>query len=120
MVLLVFTIFDDTNSLDYPPRRVAYHPSVFIPVTDARVILVVRECIWNALVVLLVLQTFDDIGSLGFPPHSVVYLPSVSNLATASHFLRVCKLKPITLSSLLLSIFLGLPSSPDPPEIWYL
>ena len=38
-----------------------------------RVILVVRECIWNALVVLLVLITFHGTISLGYPPPNVVY-----------------------------------------------
>ena len=31
----------------------------------ARVLLVLRECIWNALEVSLVLPAFDDTGSLG-------------------------------------------------------
>ena len=38
-----------------------------------RVILVLRECIWNAPAVSLVLPAFDDIGSLGSPPRQVVY-----------------------------------------------
>ena len=33
-----------------------------------RVILVLRECIWNALVVLLGFQTFEDSSSLIYPP----------------------------------------------------
>ena len=41
----------------------------------ARVILVLRECIWNASAVSLVLPTFDDTGSLGSPPRQVVYVP---------------------------------------------
>ena len=41
----------------------------------ARVILVLRECIWNASAVLLVLPTFDDTDSLGSPPRQLVYLP---------------------------------------------
>ena len=40
-----------------------------------RVILVLRECIWNALVVLLVLPTYDNTGSLGSHPRRLVYLP---------------------------------------------
>ena len=38
-----------------------------------RVILVLRECIWNAPAVSLVFPAFDDIGSLGSPPRRVVY-----------------------------------------------
>ena len=38
-----------------------------------RVILILRECVWNAPAVLLVLPAFDDTGSLGSPPHQVVY-----------------------------------------------
>ena len=38
-----------------------------------RVILVLRECIWNAPAVSLVLPAFDDTGSLGFPPRHVIY-----------------------------------------------
>ena len=34
-----------------------------------RVILVIRECFLNSLVVHLVLPMFDVTGSLGFPPH---------------------------------------------------
>ena len=41
--------------------------------TCARVILVCRECIWNAFVVLLVLPAFDDTGFLGSPSRQVVY-----------------------------------------------
>ena len=37
-------------------------------VARARDILVLRECIWNALVVSLVLPTFDNKGFLGSPP----------------------------------------------------
>ena len=39
----------------------------------ARVILVLRECFWNALRVSLVIPAFDDTNSLSFPPHQVVY-----------------------------------------------
>ena len=39
------------------------------------VILVLRECIWNAPSVSLVLPSFDHTGSLGSPPHRVVYPP---------------------------------------------
>ena len=49
--------------------------------------LVVRECIWNALVVLHGLPTFDDTGSLGYTPYRVVYHPLVSTLVTVSRFL---------------------------------
>ena len=37
-----------------------------------RVILVLRECIWNAPAVSLFLPTFDDTGSLGSLPRQVV------------------------------------------------
>ena len=43
--------------------------------TRARVILVLRECIWNVPAVSLVLPAFDDTDSLGFPSRWVVYLP---------------------------------------------
>ena len=39
----------------------------------AHVIVVLRECIWNASAVLLVLPAFDDTGSLGSPPRQMVY-----------------------------------------------
>ena len=54
----------------------------------AVVILVVRECIWNALVVLLDLQTFDDTGSLGYPSRRAVYRSSVFIIVTDSRFLE--------------------------------
>ena len=41
----------------------------------AHVILVLRECIWNVLMVSLELLTFDDTGSLGSPPRLVIYPP---------------------------------------------
>ena len=41
----------------------------------ARVILVLRECIWIVPEVSLVFLTFDDTGSLGSPPRQVVYPP---------------------------------------------
>ena len=40
-----------------------------------RVILVLRDCIWNEPGVPLVLPAFDDASSLGSPPHQVVYPP---------------------------------------------
>ena len=57
--------------------------------TRGRVILVLRECIWNAPAVPLVLPTFDDTVSLGSPPRHVVYPPGsmVSPWVTASLFL---------------------------------
>ena len=74
-----------------------------------RVILFVRECIWNTVVVLLGLPTFDDTDFLGYPPRWVIYHPSGSTLVTASRFLpgnRELELKPTTFSSLLLfSVF---------------
>ena len=51
-----------------------------------RFILVVRECIWNALLDLLGLPIFDVIDSLGYPPPRLVYQPSSSTLVTASRF----------------------------------
>ena len=41
----------------------------------ARVILVLRECIWNAPAVSLVLPVFDDAGTLGSPQRQVIYPP---------------------------------------------
>ena len=41
----------------------------------ARVILVLRECIWNAPAVSLVFPAFDDTGSLDSSPRQVVYPP---------------------------------------------
>ena len=38
----------------------------------ARVVIVLRECIWNAPAVSLFLPAFDDTGSLGYPPGRVV------------------------------------------------
>ena len=43
--------------------------------TRDRVILVLRECIWNTSVVTLVLPGFNTAGSLGSPPRQVVYPP---------------------------------------------
>ena len=40
-----------------------------------RVILVLRECNWNAPAVSFDFLAFDDTSSLGSPPHQVVYLP---------------------------------------------
>ena len=40
--------------------------------THARVILVLRECTWNASMVSLVLLAFDDTGSLGYPSRRMV------------------------------------------------
>ena len=54
-----------------------------------RVILVLRQYIWNVPEVLLVLPAFDDTSSLGSPPHQVVYFPGsmVPPWVTASRFL---------------------------------
>ena len=41
----------------------------------ARVILVLRECIWHAPAVSLVPPAFDNTGSLGSAPSQVVYTP---------------------------------------------
>ena len=43
--------------------------------TRARVILILRECIWNVPAPSLVLSAFDDTGSLGSPPCPLVYPP---------------------------------------------
>ena len=73
----------------------------------ALVILILRECIWNAPAVSLVHPPFDDTASLGSPPRQVGYPPGslVSPWMTASHFLagnREAQLKLTTFSSLLL------------------
>ena len=68
------------------------------------VVLVLRECIWNAPAVSLVLPVFDDTSSLGSPPRRVVYL-LVPPWVTVSRFLagnREVELKPTTFSSFLL------------------
>ena len=76
-------------------------------VARARVILFLRECIWNAPAVSLVLPALDNTGFLGSPPRQVVY-PSGSMVltwVTASRFLAgngEAELKPTTFSSLLL------------------
>ena len=55
----------------------------------ARVILVLRECLWNAPAVSLVLPTFDDTDPLGSPPLQAVFPPvsTVPPWVTASRFL---------------------------------
>ena len=71
----------------------------------SHVILVLRECIWNAPAVSLVFPAFDDTGSPDYPPRPIFYRPSVSTLVTASRFLVGCgraELKPNTFSLLLL------------------
>ena len=79
----------------------------------ALVILVLRECIWNASKVSLVLLVFDVTGSLGSPLRQVVYPPisMVPPWVTASRLLaenRETELKPTTFSSLLVfCIFLS-------------
>ena len=54
----------------------------------ARVILVLRECIWNDPMGSLVIPAIDDTGSLG-SPRQLVYPPSsmLPPWVTASHFL---------------------------------
>ena len=59
------------------------------------VILVLRECIWNELVVPLVLPIFDDTGSLDYPPHRVAYHPSASTRVNTSHSLAMKHAYPI-------------------------
>ena len=44
-----------------------------------RIILVLRECIWNATAVSLVITAFEDTDSLAFPPRRVVYHPGQSS-----------------------------------------
>ena len=73
----------------------------------ARVILVLREFIWNAPAVSLVLPAFEDTDSLGSPPRRVVYPPGVMvpPWVAAFHFLAKiseAQLKPTISSSLLL------------------
>ena len=41
----------------------------------ACIILVLRECIWNAPAVSFVFPAYDDTGSLGSPPRRVVFPP---------------------------------------------
>ena len=74
-----------------------------------RVILVLRECIWNTPAVSIVLS-----ASLGSPPRG-----GLSPWVNATRFLagnREAELKPTTFSSLLLLHFF-LSSSPNPPAI---
>ena len=74
------------------------------PGARALVILVLRECIWNAPVVSLFLPAFEDTGFLGSPPSRMVY-PLVPPRVTASRFLAgngEAELKRVTFSSLLL------------------
>ena len=79
----------------------------------ARVILVLRECVWNA-PVSLVLPAFDHTSSLGSLPRQVVYSPGsmVPPWVIAFRFLagnKEAELKPSTFSSLLLfHVFLSL------------
>ena len=77
------------------------------PRARACVILVLRECIWNAPTASLVFPDFDDIGSLGYSLSQVVYPPlsMIPPWVTSSRFLaenREAELKPTTFSSLLL------------------
>ena len=76
----------------------------------ARVILALREYIWN--LVLLALPAFGDTGFLDFPPRRVVSPPG-STLGDCFTFLagnREVELKPTTFSSLLLlRVFLYFP-----------
>ena len=89
-------------------------------VTRARVILALREYIWNASAVLLVLPAFDFIDSLGYPSRRWVYLLSVSTLVTASRFLAgnsEAELNSTNFSTLLfcivLSFFFSYPPIPQ-------
>ena len=69
----------------------------------ARVILVLRECTWNALTVSRVLLAFDYTGSVGYPPRRVGdCLPFFVGV-------RESEIKPTTLSSLLISLSFLLP-----------
>ena len=72
----------------------------------ALVILVLRECVWNVLVVLFDLPTFNDTGPPGYPPRMRVYCPSVLTLVTTSGFfawnMKAELKKNTTFSSLLL------------------
>ena len=85
---------------------------------NARVILILYECIWNEPAVSLVLPAFDDTGSLDSPPRQVVYSPGsmLPPWVTASSFVagnREADLNPTTFSSPLLFLsflFSGPPS----------
>ena len=88
----------------------------------ARVILVLRQRIWNAHAVSLVFQPFDDTGSLGSSPRSVVFpLCSMGPpWMSASRFLagnREAELKPTLFLHSYFSMFSSLSSSPDSPAI---
>ena len=115
----------------YPPRLIPFSLYPFLYIWGggslglllegqgacARVIFVLRECIWNAPAISLVLPTFDDSGSLGSHPRQGVYHPGflVPPWVTASRFLwenRETELKPIFSSLLLFHDFLSF-SSPD-------
>ena len=65
-----------------------------------RVILVVRECIWNALMVPFGLSSFDDTGSLDYPSRWVTYHLLPASRVPAGN--RKAELKNTTFSSLLL------------------
>ena len=86
--------------------------------TRVRVILVLREYIWNAPAVSLVLPAFDYTAYLGSPPHQLGHPPGsvVPHWVTASCFLagnKEAELKPTTFSSLLVfRVFLSF-FSPD-------
>ena len=69
----------------------------------ARIILVLRECIWNAPAVSLALPAYDDAGSLGSPRR--VVFPHGSTLGDCLPFPwgnRESEVKPTPFSPLLL------------------
>ena len=89
--------------------------------TRARVILVLRECIWSMPAVSHFLSAFGDTDSLGSPSCQVVYPPvsMVPPWVTDSSFLvgnMKAELKPTTLPSLLL-FYVFLSSFPDRPAV---
>ena len=81
-----------------------------------RVILVVRECIWNGFMAVFDLPTFDATGSSGYPPCRVAYRSSDSTLITASRILGgniEAELKPNLSLRFYFSVFLFF-FSPNP------
>ena len=88
--------------------------------THSRVILVLRECIWNAPAVSLVLPTFDDTGSLGSLPRRVESISLVPSWVTSSRFRPGNKEAELKLTISLHScfpVFSCFSSSLDPPTI---
>ena len=54
-------------------RESKLKPNIFFSLLLFSVILVLRDCIWNALALSLVLPALDGTGSLSYPPRKVAY-----------------------------------------------